>query len=151
MEYIHYGHTHFDESLFNKIENKPFVKPRGGLWASSIDAEYGWKDWCKSEEFGECKDECSFKFKLSDNANVLHLRSVDDLRGLPRNKSLVGFDSINKYWLDFESILASGVDAIEIHISEDNSEWENSLYYALYGWDCDSILIMNKNIVEVIE
>ena len=49
----------------------------------------------------------------------------------------------NKYtdWtiLDFEKI-AEEYDAIEVNI-------DNSLYYALYTWDCDSILIMNPNII----
>ena len=42
--------------------------------------------------------------------------------------------------LDFEE-LKKEYDAIEVIISD-------GLYYALYGWDCDSILILNKDIVE---
>ena len=150
MEYIHYGHKYFNKLLFDPIKNAMFVKPRGGLWASPIVAQNGWKDWCEAESFRDCKEDNSFKFEISENANVVHLRSVDDLQELPRNNSLIGYDSINKYWLDFEKMLAGGVDAIEVHISEDPSEWENSLYYALYGWDCDSILVMNPDIIEEI-
>ena len=43
---------------------------------------------------------------------------------------------------DFEAILRQGYDAMEIHISECPS-----LYSAMYGWDVDSILIMNPDIV----
>jgi len=132
MEYIHYGHHHFDKSVFQPIKNELFVKPHGGLWASPVGAQNGWKDWCESEDFRACEKDNSFKFTLSVNANVLHIRSVDDLRGLPRNNGIVGYGSINKYWLDFEKLLANGVDAIEVHISEDTSEWESSLYFALY-------------------
>ena len=48
-----------------------------------------------------------------------------------------------KVWttLDFEK-LAQEYDAIEVLISGDPG-----LYYELYGWDCDSILIMNPEII----
>ena len=45
IEYIHYGHNKFDIDRFMPIQNKMFYnKPYGGLWASRIDARYGWKD-----------------------------------------------------------------------------------------------------------
>jgi len=152
MEYVHYGHKEFDESLFQPIQNDLFVKPNGGLWASPIGAKNGWKEWCEAENFKDCESSNSFRFSLSDNANVLHLRCTEDLKRLPLNPKAIGYALISKYWLDFEQILNSGIDAIEVHISEDNGDdWHDSLYYNLYGWDCDSILIMNKDIVEVIK
>jgi hypothetical protein len=36
-----------------------------------------------------------------------------------------------------------GVDAIKLNLSKGDYE----LYYELYGWDCDSILIMNPDII----
>ena len=44
--------------------------------------------------------------------------------------------------LDFEK-LSKEYDAIEVFISKDEQ-----LYWDLYGWDCDSILIMNSDIIE---
>lgn len=151
MIYIHYGHKEFNKSLFNPIQNELFVKPKGGLWASPINATSGWKDWCEAANFRDCEESNSFKFQLSSSANVLHIKHTEDLKGLPLNPKAIDYILLSKYWLDFEQILNSGTDAIEVHISEDNGDdWCNSLYYNLYGWDCDSILIMNKNIVEVI-
>ena len=43
--------------------------------------------------------------------------------------------------LDFEK-LAETYDAVEVSISSDFD-----LYYKLYGWDCDSIVIMNPDVV----
>ena len=40
-------------------------------------------------------------------------------------------------------------DAIELHLSEEVvDDYLESLYFKLYGWDCDSILIMNKDIIK---
>ena len=39
-------------------------------------------------------------------------------------------------------------DAIELHLSDEvTDDYLESLYFKLYGWDCDSILIMNPDII----
>lgn len=136
--YIHYGHTTFDPNLFNPIQNEQcWVKPRGGLWASPIDAKLGWKDWCEREEFRECIEENSFRFTLPE-ANIFVIDSVDKLKELPT--------IVDPVWspictlIDFEKCIELGYDAIELNLSADGR-----LYWELYGWDCDSILIMNPD------
>lgn len=138
MEYIHYGHKHFEVNEFEPISNRElFPKPFGGFWASPVNAEYGWKDWNESEHFRECKLENSFKFRLNEKAKVLRIKSVNDLEELPKAQDGFGYMVI----LDFEK-LTEQYDAIEVTIG-----YDRDLYYALYGWDCDSILIMNPDVV----
>ena len=140
--YIHYGHTKFDKSMFTKIKNVDCsTKPKGGLWASDTEAEHGWKDWCEAEEFRDCKEDDSFSFVLSDSAKVLYINSVDDLKALPKADDKFGMNFSSWILLDFEK-LAESYDAVEVNISSDFD-----LYYQLYGWDCDSIVIMNPDIV----
>ena len=147
--YIHYGSTSFEKSLFNKIENKPWVKPRGGLWGSPIDSPRSWKRFVESNEDMDFKDiRKGFKFILDDNANILHIYSVNDLLDLPKidNRELL------MIWLDFEKLVEDGYDAIELHLSEEKIDYNNhiigeSLSCKLYCWDCDSILIMNPDII----
>lgn len=148
VEYIHYGHKEFSKELFQPIKNREmFSKPAGGFWASRVNALYGWKDWCKDEEFGECKEDNSFRFFISKNANILTINSVDDLKELPKAKQPIPTSgTLWDSYLDFEKILSNGIDAIEVNISSDSD-----LYMAMYGWDCDSILIMNPDIVCVKE
>lgn len=43
--------------------------------------------------------------------------------------------------IDYEE-LATEYDALEVLISEDHE-----LYFNLYGWDCDSIVIMNPEVI----
>ena len=140
--YIHYGHTKFRKDLFTKIKNVDCsTKPRGGLWASDINTKHGWKEWCNENEFRDCNKENSFTFTLSDDAKILYIESVNDLESLPKGKDKFGLNFSSWYLLDFEK-LAETYDAVEVSISSDFD-----LYYKLYGWDCDSIVIMNPDIV----
>ena len=145
MEYIHYGSTAFDPSKFKPIENYGWIKPKGGFWASPVDAgENGWKEWCEREQFRECRDENSFRFTLSDFARVLHLRHVTDVRNLLKEGIQGSALDCQRglFGPDFEGIMRQGYDAIELHITECRA-----LYSAMYGWDVDSILIMNPDII----
>lgn len=138
-KYIHYGHKEFDINKFNPIKNRMgFPKPFGGLWASDINTSYGWKDWNKDNDFVDCDIDNSFTFELRDDANVFHIHHVTDLKKTPHKKPY----QYSSFLIDFEKMKQNGFDAIELHLSED---WD--LYYELYGWDCDSILIMNPDIV----
>ena len=138
--YIHYGHKHFDKNLFMNIHNSMFTKPNGGLWASDIESKYSWKNWCEENNFIECDEDCSFTFQLSEEAKILKINHVEVLKVLPKYKS--EFDMPTWIVLDFEK-LSHKYDAIEVNISSDDE-----LYYKLYGWDCDSILVMNPDVVQ---
>lgn len=144
MEYIHYGTTEFSKDKFKEIKNERlFTKPIGGLWASRVDSEYGWKNWTEDEHFRTevYREDNYFKFKLKDEAKVLVINNAKQILDLPKQKNEFNFSFV---CLDFEK-LAKEYDAIEVLISQDGK-----LYWDLYGWDCDSILIMNKEMVEVI-
>lgn len=147
-KYIHYGHSRFKKEVFIKPINQPFcVKPWGGFWASPADAKWGWKQWCESENFYTNRLTRSFEFTLSPEAKVLHIRSVEDLNGLPGQQC----DFMNWVCLDFEKLMEEGYDAVELHLSEEkrSGSFQDGLYYVLYGWDCDSILVMNPDIIVV--
>ena len=52
IEYIHYGSNKFDKNKFIPIRNEMFMtKPKGGMWASRVDSDYGWFDWCNNNDF----------------------------------------------------------------------------------------------------
>lgn len=141
--YVHYGHKKFCKEICKPIENiQLFTKPKGGFWASRIDAKFGWKDWCIGQEFRDIDENDAFRFKLKDNTKVLYINNTDILSTLP--KAYIKDTNIFIF-LDFEK-LSKEYDAIEVNISECRD-----LYYSLCGWDCDSILIMNPDIIEEIK
>lgn len=139
MNYIHYGHNNFDITKFDKIANIPaFTKPFGGLWGSRVDSENGWKSCC--EEFGLNRNlDEYFIFSLKETSNILTIDRCERLLDLPRAND--GMKLSIYTVLDFEE-LAKEYDAVEVLISEDGY-----LYRELYGWDCDSILVMNPDII----
>ena len=146
QEYIHYGPTQFDPAAFQPIQNRLHTnKPYGGLWASAVDAKFGWKKWCKDAEFDFCFTS-SFRFHLHPNARVYVVDSSEKAKRMPqREKSAreLGIEITFPVLPDFERI-AKDYDVIDFRISDDRS-----LYHTLYGWDCDSVLILNPNVIEI--
>ena len=139
--YIHYGNKKFDKNLFKIPKNNSQLnKPNGGLWASDIESKFGWKNWCEAESFRKCDKENSFCFKLSNNANIFKINSVDDVYNMPLQTN--AFESQIIRIIDFELMIKNGIDVIEFNLSNDED-----LYFALYGWDCDCILVLNPEVI----
>lgn len=142
--YIHYGSPELEK--VDPIRNSSYLpKPVGGLWASRKDDLRGWKRWCICEEFHLDKLNISFEFVLKDNARVLELSDADQLDDLPKiNRSDRPYDKNDQWsicYLDFEK-LSKEYDAVEVVDI-------GHFYWPLYGWDCNSIVIMNPDIVEI--
>lgn len=146
--YIHYGATTFNPKTNFPIRNRnDWTKPRGGLWASREMATFGWKEWCEQAEYCDCKKEEAFKFILKDGAKVAVISNMTDLRRLPTTES-----DVSVHWttlIDFEECLRQGIDAIELCWYGDEYEAQKSddMYFGLYAWDCDSIIILNPEVV----
>ncbi len=158
--YIHYGATEFDPRKGFPIHNcKNWNKPYGGLWASRETATFGWIQWCYTAEFRYYEEENSFRFKFRDDASIYRIFTVADLQKLPMQDNM---EEWRDYDIDFEQCLRNGIDAIELcYYGKEFNEFndkpsfsllgEENLYSALYGWDCDSVVVLNPNSIEVIE
>ena len=141
--YIHYGSDHFDKQML--IDSVAVSKDNGigkptGLWASRVDAEYGWKQWCIGAEFAIDNLKNSFKFILSDEARILEINCMSDIAPY-EIKTEFGFKL-----LDMEA-LHKQYDGIELYISA-VPRWEFNIFSA---WDCDSIVVWNTDVIQVIE
>lgn len=167
--YRHYGSQKFDPKAFIPISNKMFSnKPSGGLWACpTVDVDISWDQWSRDNEFCTDKLKEYFDFKLKRGAKILIIKNIKDLDKLPRVKSsdehkdiidwmkridsnILGQDDI-----DFEE-LAKNYDGIMVWMyrSKDIDTTKrlfDGMYYRMYGWDVDTLLVFNPDIVEVIE
>lgn len=146
--YIHYGATAFDPTKDFPIKNvRWWPKPDGGLWASRKNATFGWKDWCRQNEFRECDPANSFEFTMKDESRIMVINTIAQLRRLPEVKDDHRFNT--SYCIDFEKCLRSGIDAIELcwYGDEYQSLINGDLHFELYGWDCDSMVVLNPNAI----
>jgi len=161
--YRHYGSQKFDPKAFIPISNKMFSnKPSGGLWACpTIDVDISWDRWSRDNEFCTDKLKEYFDFKLKRGAKILIIKNIKDLNKLPRVntedpeiKSILEMDSLNSN-IDFEE-LSKNYDGMMVWMyrSKDIDTTKrlfDGMYYRMYGWDVDTLLVFNPDIVEVIE
>jgi len=153
MSYIHYGDDKFERTKFARIkerEDGPWIKPTGGLWASYIWNEHAlddaddrdwridWKDWCLSNDYKVFRLNKSFIFDLKPDAKIFEVDSMYDIRKLEK----LGVYASNNFWYytKMTKLEELGYDGIRVWMSPD-------IYDALYGWDCDSILIFNPDCI----
>lgn len=141
MRVIHYGSTEFDRSLFNPVINGKWVKPSGGLWASPKDSKFGWRDWCASEDYDGSDFSKSFEFDLDDK-RIYVIDSLDDLKKLPMQGGYAAY----KEYIDFEKC-ATMYDAI---LLTEEGQWKTRMTEpGLYGWDCESLIILNPDAIRL--
>ncbi len=143
MKLIHYGCDRFLPSMMNPVKNGGWVKPAsGGLWTSPVYSDYGWKDWCETEEFSGFAIGNYFILSLKPEAKILKIDSEKDLNkwvSLPILERAI--DSL----LDYEE-LSKHFDCIWLTIKGQN-DTRFSHPASLYGWDCETVLLFNSNCV----
>jgi hypothetical protein len=140
MLLVHYGAWKFDLKKFEKIENTIWCKPKGGLWTSPINSKYSWKRFCKSEHFRSNSLKSRMILKLDDSTNIL---KIDSLKDALKMKWLIHKFN-NKFEMQFPNfeLLKTKYDAIYL---TRNGERETRLSrpHSLYGWDVETVFIMN--------
>jgi len=151
QQYIHYGSEKYEHSLFKDIVNNPhFInKPKygTGLWASPKDAIFGWIDYCKkvkAEGSAKTLPSKSFVFSLTPDARLFVIDNQSDLDKLPLLSSELPTSAIN-----YEEV-SKFYDAILVTLEGllDCSSFPSKKATLLF-WDCESLLVLNKNIIVI--
>jgi len=133
MKYIHFGNDHFNINSFENIRKGGyFNKPFGGFWSSPVNSNYGWKHFCKDHNFGDLT--VSFEFELKEDTKILTIDSLYDLKQICSQFIDIDFASILE---DYDAIYLTEKGFKETHLSTPN----------LYGWDCETLLVLNKNVI----
>ena len=119
MKFIHYGNDSFKKELFKNVQNSIFPdrKPKvGGLWASPLNSEFGWKQWCNEQKFRDCEINNSFVFELKEGSNILIIDKKEDTKNMC--PILEYYEDIKHYDIlgyDFEK-LSTKYDAVFKHL-----------------------------------
>lgn len=148
---IHHGSDTLDKTVSLHPEKRiSWYKPDKGLWASpELDDHLSvWTKWCEEENYshnGVSLDKY-FKFKISKAARVCVINTMDDLKALVRKcpgTEETGRASVG--WI----LCPLEYDVIYL---TDEGQWNTRLTYpSLYGWDMESCVIFNYDVIEIIK
>ena len=73
--YIHYGSDTLN--LNANLVGDIFMNKPKGLWASPADSDYGWEDFCLSNDFRVESLDTYFTFILKKDTKILKVKSHD--------------------------------------------------------------------------
>ena len=150
IECVSYGlGNKFIKPKFKKISNRHmFNKPNGGLWSSPVNCEYSWRDWSNENDWGDLSTSFEFIF----NGKVLIIDCLRDLNNLPiqelechQRRSQRDHGAEYPRNLDFKKINKS-YDGIWL-TSKGERETRFEGLVDLYGWDCETLLVMNQKVI----
>lgn len=143
MLLVHYGKRKFNPAKFKPITNSSWCKPDGGFWTSPVDTTDGWVEFCKSENF-RLRSLKSKVFLKLNSKKILVINSYSDLsKKLEWKKHTYEGMSDSFYTMvpDFESA-AKKYDAIYL-TSKGQRETRWTQPISFYGWDCETVLLLN--------
>lgn len=131
----------FDLNKIEPITNIGWCKPFGGLWASPVDSEFGWKDWCEAENFRDCLPEDANVFDVEMN-NIYTIDTLEHLLTIPYKTlpNLYGYRDI-----DFEAMSREYNGVFLTASGQYYTRFSEPMN--LYGWDCESIIIFRKEAI----
>ncbi len=117
-------------------------KPRWALFTSPIGSSYSWKEWCEREDYHLGK----YRIILDiDPSNLLVINGPTDVRD---HIPIVTRERPQLRHFDFYKLWRSGVTGIWLtELGEQNTRFPPNHTYSLYGWDCETIAIMDTKII----
>lgn len=147
--YLTIGVESIRKSNWVNIQNRGYMnKPFGGLWACPIrlDGEFitAWQEWCSNEMPHWLKD-FGVKFSLKDNARIYTIDSYDDLAALYDKYKQESTVYYPKPLLDFEAI---SLDFDAIYLTEYGEMVTRFSEVDLYGWDVETLLVLNFDAID---
>ena len=163
ITYLHKRHGKFKpENINMNLSIDPVInKPLEAFWGCPKDSLFGWKEWCEAERFGafDYNWDNPVKWKLKTGSRILkiELKDVIDetnsiLKKYIKQNSLHPSTSnfFFNYGLDFNKIKNDNIDAIELADGRIGHCFINELEVMFNSWDCESIVVLNKNKIQIL-
>ena len=148
-EYVTYGFGNIIDK--SKIETNlaPRIyanKPLSAWWGSPINATYGWKEFCIDNKF---KNKSYFatnnRVKWTLDGKIFVINNEDDLQDAKDHNLMKYYKDHNLFCFDFIKMKDNGYDAIELKAYYIGHNPYGDLAASLWGWDCESIVVLNPN------
>lgn len=148
----------FDPKKIEIILGDPFQnfsKPQCAFWGSPVNSNFGWKEWCECEEFGDYDWDSPIYFRLKTNSTILKI-DIDDLREEVLGRYVTKdkyapFNSMFENRLDFNKIVEDEIDAVQLMDGSLGHYFMANAYEFMFNtWDCESIVVLNKNVIEFV-
>jgi len=139
IDCIVYGNGNkFKTELFQPIKNREYIKSHGGLWSSPIVSAHGWKEAAPQMDLGDF--ETSFKVRVK--GKIFTIDALEDLERFEYQEMDYGPFMVD-FWPDFEELLERKY--VAVHLTE-KGQRETRLSHPrnLYGWDCETVYIMDS-------
>ena len=143
-------HLLFDpESIETDLAGTFRNKPRMAWWGSPVNAGFGWKDFCKAENF--MLNEYDFDrsspilWTLKKGSKILKIDRIDeDVISYMVPDPEIGLYKV----LDFKKLLANGFTAVELTDGSIGHGFSNKYEAAFNLWDCESIVVLDPSKID---
>lgn len=143
MKLIHWGASKYNKELFKPIKNSYLSdKPSGGLWTSPVNSIHSWKQW--TEANGHKDSDLFFELDLKNTTRILTIDIESDF-----NKLMFVPNEHNAPEVDFECLMLN-YDAIWLTYTGELNSRAMNFNSTLHGWDCETVLILNKECIIII-
>ena len=157
--WVSYGADKYDPAKFRPLNlTDPFTistnKPLGGVWACPDNSEWGWRDWCRAEDFNVGTLDNAYYFKLKPDAKIYVIDSFKDLLKISTRR--VPYFSLECYGIDFQKLVDEGYDGLYVtDKAVMTCRWDQkvngAIIQSLYSWDVESICVFNPDVIIPIE
>jgi len=136
----------------NNKHNGFLFKPDKGFWGSPVDASYGWKEWTESENFRDYDYNNPIYWILTDGKilqidwdDVKDKTSSDLVKYITKPYDIVF--TLNDLYLvlDWDKMLKDGIVAVQLMDGCIGHRFINELEKQFNGWDCESIVVLDKS------
>lgn len=152
--YVTYGRK-FNKKNFdiNKIIiallNNGINKPSLSFWGSPEDAEYGWKEYCEGNLFRTdyLTEDRKIIWQLKEGSKIFVINNMEDLNELVESDYLLNTEKE----INFYKMRDCGYSAIELRNSDLGHMFINKLELIMNSWDCESICLLNKDNLVILE
>lgn len=149
--YITYNNKdiEFNKDLIKTSLKTNYInKPTEAFWGSPENAEYGWKEWCESEEFGDYDFDNPIRWKLKDGSKIytISLKSVTTINGINKlSRYIISNELESMIYLNYRQMRNNNIAAVELLDARVGHLFRNRIEISFNGWDCESIVVLDPS------